>query len=349
MNTPWVVRSFQRSIFDRRILGVSAAASPVGDFGGQVGVLFDFDGTLGDTETPAMEVAYWELAPFFASRPVPTCTDYVRENAGRAFEHMVEDCEKDRESNSLGSIASVIQTVTTTMEPDYLAEINLSRQKFGLPALDKAIPQYDDILTMQKEETVQSLASCATAVPGCKEMLTALDDMGQDKVKYCIATTSGKPRVPVSIDAAGLRKHFTAESVHSGESDFDPPRFKPDPSVYLLAASWVGLDPSECIAVEDSASGVGSASNAGIPLIVGYVGASHIASSSKSSHADMLMAGTRADSGRGASLVLEDMRDLPAVVQAFRDAKCSGQDNVGLEELTSGCQGKVYLPKATLL
>lgn len=33
----------------------------------RVAVLFDFDGTIGDTETPAMEVAYWELAPYFPS------------------------------------------------------------------------------------------------------------------------------------------------------------------------------------------------------------------------------------------------------------------------------------------
>ena len=26
------------------------------------------------------------------------------------------------------------------------------------------------------------------------------------------------------------------DKIHSGESDFDPPRFKPDPAVYLLAA-----------------------------------------------------------------------------------------------------------------
>lgn len=31
----------------------------------RVAVLFDFDGTIGDTETPAMEVAFWELAPYF--------------------------------------------------------------------------------------------------------------------------------------------------------------------------------------------------------------------------------------------------------------------------------------------
>lgn len=50
----------------------AAGEEPVEDFGAnvpvdekRVAVLFDFDGTIGDTETPAMEVAYWELAPYF--------------------------------------------------------------------------------------------------------------------------------------------------------------------------------------------------------------------------------------------------------------------------------------------
>lgn len=34
-----------------------------------ISILFDFDGTIGDTETPAMEVAFWELGPYF----VDTC------------------------------------------------------------------------------------------------------------------------------------------------------------------------------------------------------------------------------------------------------------------------------------
>lgn len=51
---------------------VDPNAKPIEDFGSgitpdpkKVAVLFDFDGTIGDTETPAMEVAYWELAPYF--------------------------------------------------------------------------------------------------------------------------------------------------------------------------------------------------------------------------------------------------------------------------------------------
>lgn len=34
-------------------------------------ILFDFDGTIGDTETPAMEVAFWELAPYFPNTSEP--------------------------------------------------------------------------------------------------------------------------------------------------------------------------------------------------------------------------------------------------------------------------------------
>lgn len=30
-------------------------------------ILFDFDGTIGDTETPAMEVAFWEIAPYLVN------------------------------------------------------------------------------------------------------------------------------------------------------------------------------------------------------------------------------------------------------------------------------------------
>jgi beta-phosphoglucomutase-like phosphatase (HAD superfamily) len=75
-----------------------------------VAVLFDFDGTLGDTETPAMEVAYWELAPYFAGVTAADLTEeakvaFIRENAGKAFEHMVEVADKDRKTAGLSTIA----------------------------------------------------------------------------------------------------------------------------------------------------------------------------------------------------------------------------------------------------
>lgn len=176
------------------------------------------------------------------------------------------------------------------------------------------------------------LSKAARPCPGVVEALEGLKALG---VAFVIATTSGKPRVPVSVDAAGLRDFFPSDElhIHSGESDFTPPRFKPEPDVYLRAAEFVKLPASQCIAVEDSASGVGSASNARIGLIVGYVGASHIPAEKRSDHAKMLMAGGRAENGRGADVVIHDMRDLPAMVQHFAALQSAGRSGDGSARL----------------
>lgn len=39
---------------------------------------------------------------------------------------------------------------------------------------------------------------------------------------------------------------------------------KPDPEIYLLAASKVGVAPEECVVIEDSRDGIGAAKNAGM-------------------------------------------------------------------------------------
>ena len=104
-----------------------------------------------------------------------------------------------------------------------------------------------------------------------------------------------------TTDGPCVKEYFPPEKIHSGESDFDPPRFKPDPSVYLLAAERASAIPRNCIAVEDSTSGVGSAANAGLGMIVGYVGASHIAEENKDGHAETLMAGRVAASSSSSS------------------------------------------------
>ncbi|KAG8378678.1 hypothetical protein BUALT_Bualt07G0010300 [Buddleja alternifolia] len=53
------------------------------------------------------------------------------------------------------------------------------------------------------------------------------------------------------------------------------PRKKPDPAIYLLAAETLGVEPSSCVVVEDSAIGLAAAKAAGMKCIVtksGYTG-----------------------------------------------------------------------------
>eukprot|EP00640_Fibrocapsa_japonica_P003230 CAMPEP_0113944298 /NCGR_PEP_ID=MMETSP1339-20121228/32930_1 /TAXON_ID=94617 /ORGANISM="Fibrocapsa japonica" /LENGTH=328 /DNA_ID=CAMNT_0000949457 /DNA_START=165 /DNA_END=1151 /DNA_ORIENTATION=+ /assembly_acc=CAM_ASM_000762 len=293
-----------------------------------VAVLFDFDGTVGDTETPAMEIAYWELAPYFKSSTedgvLPEKLPWMQENAGKPFEQMIEAVEEERKAAGLPSVAEVRANAgenPTAMEVvngrrvDYfkLKSLQQLREEGALPA---------DVVEQQKAETVEILSFLTQPCPGVMEVISALQD--NHGIPVAVATTSPKPRVPLCIKTIGLDTIFTPDKVHSGESDFTPPEFKPSPAVYLKAAQAESCDPTNCVAVEDSASGVGSASNAGIGLIVGYVGASHIPEEKKESHAASLMAGKRATSGRGAEIVLQDMTDLPTVVLAYQGMKKSG-------------------------
>eukprot|EP00622_Pseudochattonella_farcimen_P001340 FR736005.1.p1 GENE.FR736005.1~~FR736005.1.p1 ORF type:complete len:273 (+),score=37.57 FR736005.1:44-820(+) len=252
------------------------------------------------------------------------------ENAGKAFEHMMETMEAERKAASLPDSAAVDADLKA-FDAALIAVVDGKRANFGLPPLAEAIAK--PLLQRQKDETVQALATCAVANEGVMETLVTLNSQG---VRYNIATTSGKPRVPTCVDAASLRPFFPPEQIHSGESDFDPPRFKPDPSVYLKAAAAVDRGPANCIAVEDSGSGVGSAANAEIGLIVGYVGATHI--QDKDAHAQMLMAGKRSTSGRGAEVVIEDFLDLAPLVHAFECAKGSWLS----KELLSSLRGRYW-------
>lgn len=79
-----------------------------------------------------------------------------------------------------------------------------------------------------------------------------------------LAVVSGGPRVAVlaSLRAVGIDHLFdlvvTADDVSTG---------KPAPDAYLKAMADLGVDPAHCVAYEDSASGMTSARDAGIPVI----------------------------------------------------------------------------------
>jgi beta-phosphoglucomutase-like phosphatase (HAD superfamily) len=46
------------------------------------------------------------------------------------------------------------------------------------------------------------------------------------------------------------------------------PRGKPAPDPYLQAAELLGVQPAQCLAVEDSVTGAASAEDAGCPVLV---------------------------------------------------------------------------------
>ena len=91
------------------------------------------------------------------------------------------------------------------------------------------------------------------------------DDLRDRGVRTAVVSSSPLDWIGIVLDRFGIRDRFDA--VVSGDEIEGPS--KPEPEVYEVAATEVGVDPADCIAVEDSENGVEAANRAGMTS-VGY-------------------------------------------------------------------------------
>jgi HAD superfamily hydrolase (TIGR01509 family) len=104
---------------------------------------------------------------------------------------------------------------------------------------------------------------CGTAVPlrpGVKDLLDVLTDAS---VPMAVATSTSRPKAPNQLARAGILEWFDA-IVTRTDVNFG----KPHPETYLKAAELLEVDPSRCLALEDSYNGVRSAAAAGMATIM---------------------------------------------------------------------------------
>ena len=91
--------------------------------------------------------------------------------------------------------------------------------------------------------------------PGIGELLDALKQRG---IAAAIASSSPMDRIRSHLSRHGLDVRF--DVLCSGH---EVPNGKPAPDIYLYAARRLGLQPEECMALEDAPSGITSAFRAG--------------------------------------------------------------------------------------
>jgi HAD superfamily hydrolase (TIGR01509 family) len=94
--------------------------------------------------------------------------------------------------------------------------------------------------------------------PGAQELLHAVRAAG---LKTALVTNTNRSLVEIALDTLGS-KNF--DVVVCGD---EVSRSKPDPTPYLTAAAALGVDPAECVAIEDSPAGVASARAAGCAVV----------------------------------------------------------------------------------
>ncbi len=124
-------------------------------------------------------------------------------------------------------------------------------------------PVFDDVDKMNalmKEKKAQiTEAEGFPEMPGIKEALKQLKDEG-----YLLAVASSSPAYAIkdALKSLDMEKYFTV--VMSGDYVEHP---KPAPDTFLVTAEKLGMEPEDCLVVEDSTNGGGAARAAGMKCI----------------------------------------------------------------------------------
>jgi HAD superfamily hydrolase (TIGR01509 family) len=127
-------------------------------------------------------------------------------------------------------------------------------------------PHQADQWTENKEtiyrEMCLALAAGFKLSPGA---ISLLDALVADHIPHTIATASAKNNVDFFFRELHLSNWFDRTLVALDDGHIAG---KPAPDLYLRAAQFLELDPSDCVVVEDSISGIQAAQNAGIGHII---------------------------------------------------------------------------------
>jgi len=72
------------------------------------------------------------------------------------------------------------------------------------------------------------------------------------QVPFCVASSGPRKKIEENLKSTNLYTHF-ADSIFSG---YEIGSWKPDPDLFLAAASHFGVAPKDCVVIEDSFVGV---------------------------------------------------------------------------------------------
>ncbi len=121
-----------------------------------------------------------------------------------------------------------------------------------------SVNEFHDLWTKLWREYILS-----DGIPLKNGLLELLNWLADKDVPRAVVTSSLAYEADLSLSATGIDKYF--EHVVSGD---EVEQMKPAPDIYLLAAQRIGVDPTKCIALEDSDAGILSSASAGMRALM---------------------------------------------------------------------------------
>ena len=120
-------------------------------------------------------------------------------------------------------------------------------------------PAIESLRAARNALYTERLAAGVPALEGVEPVLAAL----HGRVAMAVVTSSNPEHFELIHRGTGLLRYFDFVLANG-----DYTRHKPDPEPYLAALARAGLEPDECVAIEDSERGLAAARAAGLRCVV---------------------------------------------------------------------------------
>lgn len=125
-------------------------------------------------------------------------------------------------------------------------------------------PSFNAEEFMRKSLNQELLAQHLMPIPGAKELLAHLQNADYP---MCVASNGEMEMVVKSLNTVGLLEYFKQDHIFTYRQSNNIP--KPAPDLFLFAAKNMGdIDPSRCLVIEDSDTGVRAAKAANMDVLV---------------------------------------------------------------------------------
>lgn len=113
-------------------------------------------------------------------------------------------------------------------------------------------------LDAKRQDAIMADLAGEGIMPGVISLLESLTDQG---IRRAVVSSSSHHWVDGWLEKLAFAGHFETVVCRG-----DAPQIKPAPDLYLEAAKRLGLEPKDCLVIEDSLNGMHAAKAAGMPV-----------------------------------------------------------------------------------
>jgi HAD superfamily hydrolase (TIGR01509 family) len=114
----------------------------------------------------------------------------------------------------------------------------------------------DAFIPEVRRRTAEEFRRRLRPIDGARDLLASL------RVPFCVASSGPREKIELSLSATGLLPLIRDRIF----SSYEVGSWKPHPGLFLHAAAAMGMDPSSCGVVEDSAAGIEAGVAAGMQV-----------------------------------------------------------------------------------